>query len=178
MTIETARLSLREPDDGDVELLREYYRRNAARFDEWGEGRRDLAEEHRAWIAARHAERRNGAPAAFLALDRETDATVAVVVLTGFSIEPASAMLSYSVDGAYEGRGFASEAVRAVVGYAFATFDLQTITAHYDPANARSERLLLRLGFRELARIGPIMLPHLRRSGQVVTVLDRGAPAA
>jgi RimJ/RimL family protein N-acetyltransferase len=178
MTLETARLHLREPDDGDVELLREYYRRNAVRFDAWGEGRRDIPEEHRAWIAARHAERRNGAPAAFLALDREAGTTVAVVVLSGFSFEPASAMLSYSVDGAYEGAGFASEAVRAVVDYAFATFDLRTITAHYDPANARSERLLQRLGFREMARIGPLVLPHLRRSGQVVTVLDRGAPPA
>jgi ribosomal-protein-alanine N-acetyltransferase len=178
VTIETARLHLREPADGDVELLREYYRRNAARFDEWGEGRRDVVEEHRAWIAARHAERRNGAPAAFLALDRETGATVAVVVLSGFSIEPPSTMLSYSVDGAYEGAGFASEAVRAVVDYAFPAFGLQTITAHYDPANARSERLLQRLGFRELARMGPIMLPHLRRRGQVVAVLERAAPAA
>jgi [ribosomal protein S5]-alanine N-acetyltransferase len=178
VTIETARLHLREPADGDVELLREYYRRNAARFDEWGEGRRDVVEEHRAWIAARHAEGRRGAPAAFLALDRDTGATVAVVVLSGFSFEPPSTMLSYSVDGAYEGAGFASEAVRAVVEYAFAAFDLRTITAHYDPANARSERLLQRLGFREMARMGPIMLPHLRQRGQVVAVLDRAAPPA
>jgi [ribosomal protein S5]-alanine N-acetyltransferase len=177
VTIETARLHLREPDDGDVELLREYYRRNAVRFDEWGEGRRDVAEEHRAWIAARHAERWKGAPAAFLALDRDTGTTVAVVVLSGFSFEPSSTMLSYSVDGAYEGAGFASEAVRAIVDYAFATFDLQSVTAHYDPANARSERLLQRLGFREMARMGPIMLPHLRQRGQVVAVLERAAPA-
>jgi len=173
VTIETARLRLREPQDGDVELLREYYRRNVVRFDAWGEGRSDIAQEHRAWIAGRHAERREGAPTAFLALDRGSDATVAVVVLTGFSFIPPSAMLSYSVDGAYEGAGFAGEAVRAVVDYAFATLNLHTISAHYDPDNARSERLLQRLGFREMARMGPLEVPHLRRRGQVLAVLAR-----
>jgi [ribosomal protein S5]-alanine N-acetyltransferase len=173
VTIETARLHLREPDDGDVEALREYYRRNAVRFDAWGEGRRDVLEEHRSWVAERHAERRKGAPSAFLALDRESDATVAVVVLSGFSLVPPSAMLSYSVDGAYEGAGFASEAVGAVVDYAFATLGLRTISAHYDPENVRSERLLQRLGFREMARMGPLEMPHLRRRGQVLAVLER-----
>jgi len=175
VTIETDRLRLREPDAGDVELLRDYYRRNDVRFEPWGEGRRDLVEEHHAWVAGRQAERRNGAPTTFLAFDRETGATVAVVMLTGFSFVPPGAMVSYSVDGGYEGAGFASEAVRAVVEYAFRALEVTTITAHYDPDNVRSERLLQRLGFREVARMGPIPLPHLRPRGQVVAVLEREA---
>ena len=177
MTIETARLRLREPDAGDVELLRAYYRRNDARFEPWGENRRDLAEEHQAWVAGRQAERRDGAPTTFLAFDRASGATVAVIMLTGFSVDPPGAMVSYSVDGEYEGVGFASEAVRAVVEYAFGTLNVQALTAHYDPDNVRSERLLQRLGFRELARMGPILLPHVRQRGQVIAVLERD-PAA
>jgi [ribosomal protein S5]-alanine N-acetyltransferase len=173
VTIETARLRLREPRAGDAELLREYYRRNDERFARWGENRRDLPEEHADWIRARHAEQHNGAPTAFIAVDHETGATVAVVMLTGFSTTPPGAMLSYSVDGAYEGRGFASEAVGAVIDHAFGALGLAMLSAHYEPENLRSERLLQRLGFREMARMAPIPLPHLRRRGQVLAVLER-----
>jgi ribosomal-protein-alanine N-acetyltransferase len=58
-----------------------------------------------------------------------------------------SAMLGYSLDGAYEGRGFAREAVEAVIAYAFGTLNLHRLTANYHPANERSGGLLRRLGF-------------------------------
>ena len=175
MILESERLHLREPEPGDVELLRAYYRRNALRFAPWGESRNDDAAEHAAWIAARHAERRDGAPVGFLCFERDGAALTAIVMLTGFSVAPSSAMISYTVDGSVEGSGVASEAVRAVLGHAFGTLDLASVSAHYDPENARSERLLQRLGFREVARIPPLALPHLRQRGQVMTVLERSA---
>lgn len=50
------------------------------------------------------------------------------------------------------GRGFASEAVAAVLDRAFDTHELKTVTADVDPRNAASLRLLARLGFEEVGR--------------------------
>jgi len=50
-------------------------------------------------------------------------------------------------DGA-EGRGFATEAVRAVLGYAYGTLGWTTLTSFIDPANTASQRVALRLGAR------------------------------
>jgi [ribosomal protein S5]-alanine N-acetyltransferase len=50
------------------------------------------------------------------------------------------------------GRGFAAEAVRAVVGRAFAVHDLTAIEADVDPRNLASLALLERLGFEETSR--------------------------
>ncbi|GAB0113752.1 GNAT family N-acetyltransferase [Acidisoma sp. C75] len=55
--------------------------------------------------------------------------------------------IGFLLDRAQWGRGFASEAVRAVIGRAFAR-GATTITADVDPRNARSLAMLGRLGFR------------------------------
>lgn len=56
--------------------------------------------------------------------------------------------IGYTVARAYQGHGYAREAVAAMIGYAFATAGLHRITATTDTANAPSIRLLERLGFR------------------------------
>jgi RimJ/RimL family protein N-acetyltransferase len=50
------------------------------------------------------------------------------------------------------GRGYAHEAMAAVIAHIFATNDLERITADVDPRNAGSIALLLRLGFAETHR--------------------------
>ncbi len=57
------------------------------------------------------------------------------------------AVLGYSIDGAFEGRGYAREMVGAVVDYAFGRLGLHRVEANYQPANERSGRLLRALGF-------------------------------
>lgn len=47
-----------------------------------------------------------------------------------------------------QGHGFATEAVRAVLDYAFDTIKMHRVAATVDPDNAPSIRLLERLGFR------------------------------
>ncbi len=58
-----------------------------------------------------------------------------------------AAHLGYSVDARSQGLGIGSEAVGAVVGFAFAELRLHRIMANYQPTNERSARLLRRLGF-------------------------------
>lgn len=150
----TDRLKLREPEDGDAETLRDYYRRNAERFAPWEPARPDDVAFHAAWIATQQDERRHsGSPPVFLAFAADTGELVAVVSLDGFDAgDPPGAMISYTVDGAYEGRGYASEAVGRVVRWAFEERGLGMLTAYFHPDNARSGNLLERLGFTIVAR--------------------------
>ncbi len=171
-------MRLREPDDGDVELVRAYYRRNAARFLPWEPVPADTTEAFRSWIGARRAESRAGGAVSFLAFSHGTDDLAAIVTLGGFSNEGEgpSAMVSYTVDGAFEGLGIASEAVRRVLLHARETLGLRSLSAYYHPDNARSERLLQRLGFVEVARTTAIPgFEHLMRPN-VVAMLRLGDP--
>ena len=175
-SMETDRLTLRAPEERDAETLRDYYRRNAERFAPWEPERPDDGAFHAAWIAAqREEERRSGHPPTFLAFAKGTPDLVGIVSLDGFSTEdPPGAMLSYTVDGAYEGRGYASEAVGRIVRWAFEERGLTALTAYFHPDNARSGNLLERLGFTIVART-PVVpgFEHLMRP-QVVAV--RRAP--
>lgn len=55
--------------------------------------------------------------------------------------------LGYSIDGALEGKGYMSEALRAAIGHAFTQLRLHRIQANYIPENVRSGQLLKKLGF-------------------------------
>jgi [ribosomal protein S5]-alanine N-acetyltransferase len=175
--VTTERLILREPENSDAETLRDYYRRNAERFAPWEPVRPDDLQFHAQWIEAKRAEsRRSGQAGVFVAYAKDKPDLVAVVTLEGFTSEdPPGAMLSYTVDGAYEGRGYASEAVERVVRYAFEELGLGALSAYYHPDNARSAKLLERLGFTIVGRT-PV-IPGFERfmRPQVVAMLRAGA---
>jgi RimJ/RimL family protein N-acetyltransferase len=57
------------------------------------------------------------------------------------------AELGYALGRAYWGRGYMSDALLAVIDFAFGTLRLQRVYADTDPRNARSIRSLQRLGF-------------------------------
>lgn len=58
--------------------------------------------------------------------------------------------IGYIFDRAHWGKGYASEAVGALVQKIFARFpDISEITAEIDPRNTGSDHLLRKLGFRE-----------------------------
>jgi ribosomal-protein-alanine N-acetyltransferase len=148
-TITTERLLLREPRDDDAPALLAYYIRNEERFARWEPDRVDDLEHHLRWIAWRRGESAVGRGRSFLAFDPAAgDALVAIVNL--YQIDHGashSAVLGYSADGGYEGKGYAGEAVRAVVQHGFGALQLHRITANYQPANERSAKLLRGLGF-------------------------------
>src|SRR5690606_20120061 len=58
------------------------------------------------------------------------------------------AEVGFMLGRAHWGRGFAQEAVRAVLRFAFDRMDLHRVEADTHPDNAASLRLLERLGFR------------------------------
>ncbi len=75
------------------------------------------------------------------------DRLIGIASLHGFSADRRRAAISYALAHAAQGRGFAREAVGALVALAFDAFGLETIEARVDRANLRSRALLARLGF-------------------------------
>jgi aminoglycoside 6'-N-acetyltransferase len=61
------------------------------------------------------------------------------------------AEIGYSITPPYWNRGYASEAVKALINFAFERFGLHRITASADPRNAASCRVLEKAGFRKEA---------------------------
>lgn len=59
--------------------------------------------------------------------------------------------LGYTLSPAFQGHGYASEAVGAILREAFTRWNTHRVIASVDPANAASIRLLDRLGFRKEA---------------------------
>jgi RimJ/RimL family protein N-acetyltransferase len=68
-----------------------------------------------------------------------------------FLEDAAQAEIGYTVSPAYQGRGYAAEAVKAAVGYLFADLAKHRVTAAVDPDNIKSIRLLEKTGFRKEA---------------------------
>ncbi len=58
-----------------------------------------------------------------------------------------SCMLGYAIDGAHEGQGLMTEALRASIDQMFDALHLHRIQANHLPENQRSARVLARLGF-------------------------------
>jgi [ribosomal protein S5]-alanine N-acetyltransferase len=69
---------------------------------------------------------------------------------TLFHIDPANAKaeLGYCLGSAHWGKGHMSEALTALLDFAFATLKLRRLEADVDPRNESSLRLLDKLGFR------------------------------
>ncbi len=168
---------LREPNDDDAAALLAYHMRNEPRFSLWEPKRGTDVAQHLQWIQWRRAEGEAGRARTFLGFDRADSAgLVGSFNLDSVTRYPeSSAMLSYSVDGAYEGQGYAREAVAALVAHAFDELALGSLSATYDPANARSGGLLARLGFRIVAQT-PV-IPGMERimRAQVLAMLERPA---
>ena len=84
----------------------------------------------------------------FLAFETDGSEVVASVNLWNIWRDVSqSATLGYSVDAACQGRGFMTEAARAVVAFAFDVAGLHRVEATYQPVNERSGRVLRKLGF-------------------------------
>ena len=80
---------------------------------------------------------------------RDTDALIGICNLRGFFEQNRRCELGYALGSAWWGRGYAFEALEALLGHAFSSLDMNRIEADIDPRNDASARLLERLGFRQ-----------------------------
>jgi [ribosomal protein S5]-alanine N-acetyltransferase len=83
-----------------------------------------------------------------LAVERKLDSGfVGWCLLVNWNPEFRSATIGYGFDDSVWGQGFATEAVTALVGWAFESLDLNRVQAETDTRNTGSCRVLEKLGF-------------------------------
>lgn len=79
--------------------------------------------------------------------ERQTNAVIGTCTLASLSSEHRRAEVGFALARAEWGRGYISEALPALLDFAFETLDLHRLEADVDPRNERSIRVLERLGF-------------------------------
>jgi RimJ/RimL family protein N-acetyltransferase len=80
--------------------------------------------------------------------EQATDRLLGTCTLLHLSTTHRRAELGFALGQAHWGQGVATEAVRALIAFAFRDLDLHRLEADADPRNDRSLRLLEKLGFR------------------------------
>lgn len=145
-TLRTSRLRLRPFVDADADaLFAMHSNTHVLRYWDsppWN----DRARADR-FIAACRQMAEEGAGAR-VAIDRDSDgAFIGWCALTQWNPDYRSASLGYCLDDAAWGHGYATEAVRAMVQWAFDALDLNRIQAQTDTRNVASARVLEKIGF-------------------------------
>lgn len=79
---------------------------------------------------------------------KETAALVGDVGLHFLPPHNQQAEIGYMILEAHQGKGYATEAIRAVLDFLFSTYRKHRVTAAVDPENTASIRLLRRIGMR------------------------------
>lgn len=145
--IETPRLRLRRLEAADLEAMFAY--RNDPEVARYQTFRARTRDEIGAMIRAQ-ADLQPGAPGSEFQFAVGLKADGLLIGDVYFSVEATGrqAEIGYTLAAEFQGCGYATEAVRGVLGFAFERIGLHRVTAGADPRNLPSLRLLERLGFR------------------------------
>jgi RimJ/RimL family protein N-acetyltransferase len=84
--------------------------------------------------------------------NRATAALVGDVGLASFEEEPGVIKVGYTIEPPSQGRGYATEAIRALVAYAFDTLAADVVRMHASANNAASIRVAEKAGLRFVER--------------------------
>ena len=146
-TLETGRLHVRWMTEADVPSLYEVFGDpEVCRY--WSRPHlRNMAEARALLAEIEHGYTRRTLSQWGIAT-RENDRVIGTCTLTSFSLDHRRAEVGFALGRAYWGRGYAVEALHALLNHAFESLDLHRLEADADPRNARSIRVLERLGFR------------------------------
>jgi RimJ/RimL family protein N-acetyltransferase len=85
----------------------------------------------------------------WLIIHRQERRRIGGIGFSGFPNKPGETMTGYFIDRRYEGRGYASEALRCLLDWAAPEPSLQAVIATIPVGHHASERVLLKNGFRE-----------------------------
>ena len=137
----TKRLVLRRAREGDLAELHDAMRRpEAMRY--WSTPEHETLEETRVWLQRM--------------LHPAHPSDDFVITLAGRVIGKAGSWklpeVGYLIHPDHWGKGYATEAMTAVIAHLFATHDMDRLVAEVDPRNAASLGLLTKLGFVETHR--------------------------
>jgi RimJ/RimL family protein N-acetyltransferase len=148
---ETARLRARPFEPRDVEPFVAYRADpDVERYQGWSDF---TAERGRAFIDAQQGDR-PGVPGEwfqFALEERTSHELVGDVALHPSAEEPGEAEIGVTLATAYQHRGYGTEAVRGLLGYAFGHLALHRVVAITDVRNVPAQALLQRAGLRREA---------------------------
>jgi ribosomal-protein-alanine N-acetyltransferase len=149
--LETPRCMLTVLSDQQAPLLRDYNLRNRAHLAPWEPVRSEryfTLEETRLRIATMRELFDLGQALHLAVLDADGGRMIASCNFSNIVRGAFQAChLGYSLDAGLPGRGLMHEALQAGIGHMFGAAGLHRIMANHLPANARSARVLARLGF-------------------------------
>jgi RimJ/RimL family protein N-acetyltransferase len=97
-----------------------------------------------------------GSPGGWVQLsveERDSNTLVGDVGLSPAEDEPGVIKVGYTVAPAFQGRGYASEAIGALVAYAFGTLDADVVRAYASAENVPSLRVAEKVGMSLIERI-------------------------
>jgi ribosomal-protein-alanine N-acetyltransferase len=174
LELHTERLALKVLDESFAERLLQYQLRNRAAWREWNPHQPDefytLAAQHERLSADRGLIRAGTGLRLYLFERADTgyrqiigDLSFNNIVRGAFQ----SCHLGYRIDAGVLNRGYITEALRCAIEYAFAQLKLHRIEANIIPRNARSRRVVEKLGFepeglaRKYLKINGVWEDHL-----------------
>ena len=151
----TERLMLRPPRTGDVGELRRVLRHNHAHLKPWnpaprpGEDPTSITEVSNAVLRQRREWKSGRSFVFMLALRDEPARFIGKIALNGVMRGAMhGAYLGYWMDVDHQSGGLCTEGIRAVLDFAFVTAELHRVQAAIMPRNARSLRVVEKIGFR------------------------------
>jgi ribosomal-protein-alanine N-acetyltransferase len=144
--IETNRLVLRTVTMEDVEDVASCWR-----LDEGPISRREAAEKV-TWMLGNHEQNSPGrlVHLCLAIIDKDTQEFIGWCGLDHLDRTKSNPVLFYLLKASYWGRGLATEAVRALLGYAFGELDLVRIDSAAAVENIASRRVMEKIGMRYL----------------------------
>ncbi|MET0998043.1 MAG: GNAT family protein [Marmoricola sp.] len=171
---ETARLCVRPFVPADLEAFVAYRADpDVARYQSWS----DYTLEQGRSLIESMAGSSPGTPGEWyqLALEERTDGTlVGDLALHVNQSEPREAEIGFTLAPERQGQGYATEALRALLGYAFEELRLHRVIAVTDALNAPAAALLARVGMRREAHfIDNVFFKGAWGSEYLFAMLDR-----
>lgn len=147
--LRTARLRLRPFAEADLPAFVAYRRDpEVARYQGWDE---TFSWENAVAFLEKQRAHAIGTPGAWTQIAIEESATGALLGDCALHVradDPRQAEIGFTLARGSQGRGFAAEAVRTLLDFAFGTLGLHRVIAITDAKNAAAARLLERVGFR------------------------------
>jgi RimJ/RimL family protein N-acetyltransferase len=144
--LETPRLTLRRSHAADAETIAAYRSDpEVHRYQGWERTDADGVREEIEAMAARAPGEPDGW-VQFSVESRESGRLVGDVGLSPAEGEPGVVKIGYTMDPAHQGRGYATEAVRALVDYAFDTLGADIVRAYASAENLPSIRVAEKAG--------------------------------
>jgi aminoglycoside 6'-N-acetyltransferase len=151
----TARLLLRRSIPEDAEAISAY--RSDPQVHRYQGWQRTDPESVRAEILEM-AGRQPGEPGwvQFSVIERATGRLIGDVGLSGVAGEPGVVKVGYTIAPAFQGRGYGTEAIRALVAYAFDVLGAEVVRAYADADNTASHRVAEKVGMRLVERFSSV----------------------